>query len=366
MVPTNIIRQLTGADTLPAMLWLIVAIVGTLAIAFVCSLFEALVLSTTVAEVEALKKKSPRRGQLLEVVKSQIEETISAILTLNTIANALGSVVIGAISAHLFRQTMLAVVTAIFGALLLVAGEVLPKNIGVVYRPALQPYLVYPLVWLRKILRPVTWLANAIVRLFVKPRRDDHASEEEIRLLAERGARFGTLTKSESNIIANALSLDEVRVGALMTPRTVVTALRRSATVGEVFREYPNLPFGRLPVYGRNLDDIVGLARRRDLLKAKANDQDGAAVETLMHEAQFIPETATAANALQLALKSHQKMLVVVDEFGATAGVVTIEDLIEHLIGGEIFESDDVAVDMRELARAKSRRATQRKKANET
>lgn len=347
------------------MLWLIAAIVFTLTISFICSLFEALVLSTTVAEVESLKKRRPRRGQALEMIKSEIEETISAILTLNTMANALGSVVIGAIGAHLFGESVLAIITAVFGALLLIGAEVLPKNIGVVYRQTLQPHVVYPLVWLRRLLRPVTWLANAIVRLFVKPRRADHGSDEEILLLAERGARFGTLTKSESNIIANALSLDAVRVGALMTPRTVVTALRRSATIAEVFREYPNLPFGRMPVFGRNLDDIVGLVRRRDLLKAKANDQDNQLVESMMHEAQFIPETATAANALQLCLKSHQKLLVVVDEFGATAGVVTIEDLIEHLIGGEIFESDDVAVDMRELARAKSRRASRPRKPGE-
>jgi CBS domain containing-hemolysin-like protein len=348
------------------MLWLVVAIVGTLAVSFICSLFEALVLSTTVAEVESLKKRVPRRGQLLETIKSEIEQTISAILTLNTVANALGSVVIGAIGAHLFGESMLAVITAVFGATLLVCAEVLPKNIGVVYRRTLQPYVVYPLWWLRRVLRPVTWLANTIVRVFVKPRQAEHGSDEEILLLAERGARFGTLTKSESNIIANALSLDDVRVSELMTPRTVVTALRRSATVADVFREYPNLPFGRLPVYGRNLDDIVGLVRRRDLLNAKANDQDTTLVEALMHDAQFIPETATAANALQLCLKSHQKLLIAVDEFGAIAGVVTIEDLIEHLIGGEIFEPDDVAVDMRELARAKTRRASRLRRPGET
>lgn len=348
------------------MLWLIVAIGVTLAISFVCSLFEALVLSTTVAEVESLKKSSPRRGQLLEMVKSDIEQTISAILTLNTIINALGSVVIGAIGAHLFGEKILVVITAAFGALLLIGAEVLPKNVGVVYRRALQPYVVYPLWWLRRALRPVTWFANSIVRIFVRPRQAEHGSDEEILLLAERGARFGTLTKSESNIIANALSLDDVRVSELMTPRTVVTALRRTATVADVTREYPNLPFGRMPVYGRNLDDIVGLVRRRDLLKAKANDQDNVTVETLMHEAQFIPETATAANALQLCLKSHQKLLVAVDEFGAIAGVVTMEDLIEHLIGGEIFESDDVAVDMRELARAKLRRTARPRRPGDT
>jgi CBS domain containing-hemolysin-like protein len=101
------------------------------------------------------------------------------------------------------------------------------------------------------------------------------------------------------------------------------------------------------------MDDIVGLVRRRDLLKAKANDQDLDLVEKLMQEINFIPETVTAANALQLFLKTHQQLLVVVDEFGATAGVVTMEDVMEHLLGREIFEKDDVAVDMRELARAK-------------
>jgi CBS domain containing-hemolysin-like protein len=338
------------------MLWLLFAIAVTLTVSFVCSLFEALVLSTTVAEIEALKKKSARRGQRLEQIKVELDETISAILTLNTIANGLGSIVIGALGAHLLGDRMLAVVTVIFGTVLLVGAEVLPKNIGVVYRRALQPYVVYPLWWMRKVLTPITWACNVVVRFIVPQGKHNHRSDEEIILLAEHGARHGTLSQSESSIIANALSLDDVRVSQLMTPRTVVTALRRSATVGEVFREYPNLPFGRMPVYGRNLDDIVGLVRRRDLLKAKANDQDLALVETLMHEAQFIPETATAANALQLCMKVHQQILIVVDEFGATAGVVTMEDLMEHLLGGEIFEKDDVAVDMRELARAKLQR----------
>jgi CBS domain containing-hemolysin-like protein len=158
---------------------------------------------------------------------------------------------------------------------------------------------------------------------------------------------------SESSIIANALSLDNVRVSEIMTPRTVVTALNRSSSVAEVFREQPTLAFGRMPVYGKNMDDIVGIVRSRDLLKAKAADQDAGLVEHFMQEAQFIPETATVGNALQVSLKTHNKLLVVVDEFGSTAGVVTMEDVIEHLLGREIFDKDDVAVDMRELARTK-------------
>jgi CBS domain containing-hemolysin-like protein len=180
-------------------------------------------------------------------------------------------------------------------------------------------------------------------------------------LLAERGAQEGTLSHSESSIIANALSLDNVRVSEIMTPRTVVTALSRSSSVAEIFQEHPTLTFGRMPVYGKNLDDIVGVVRSRDLLKAKAQDQDGGLVEHFMQEAHFIPETATVGNALQQSLKTHNKLLVAVDEFGATAGVVTMEDVIEHLLGREIFDKDDVAVDMRELARARQQKQERRR-----
>ena len=328
-------------------------IVLTVGASFFCSLCESIILSTTIAEIEALKRTRPRRAALLETLKREIDATISAILTLNTVANSLGSVLVGALAVHFYGGSALIVILIVFGAVLLVFSEVLPKNIGVTHRRMLQPFVVYPIGWLCKSLLPVTWLCALVVRPFVGPPARLHGSEEEIILLAERGAQEGTLTSSESSIIANALSLDNVRVSEIMTPRTVVTALHRSSSVAEVFREHPTLPFGRMPVFGKNIDDIVGVVRNRDLLKAKALDQDAGLVEHFMQEAQFTPDTATVANALQLCLKTHNKMLVAVDEFGSTSGVVTMEDIIEHLLGREIFEKDDVAVDMRELARAR-------------
>jgi CBS domain containing-hemolysin-like protein len=328
-------------------------IILTIGTSFFCSLCESIVLSTTIAEIEALKKTRPRRGTLLETLKREIDATISAILTLNTAANSIGSIIVGALVVQLYGASVLAPISIGFGAVLLVFSEVLPKNIGIAHRRALQPYVVYPIGWLRRVLLPITWICAIVVRPFVGPPAKLHGSEEEIILLAERGAQEGTLTKSESSIIANTLSLDNVRVSEIMTPRTVVTALRRASTVGEVFVELPALPFGRMPVFGKNVDDIVGIVRSRDLLKAKAHDQDGALVEQFMQEAQFIPETATVGNALQLCLKAHTKLLVVVDEFGATSGVVTMEDVFEHLLGREIFDKDDIAVDMRELARTR-------------
>lgn len=339
------------------------AIILTLGISFICSLMEALVLSTTVSEVESLKKTRPRRGEILEQLKTSLEETISTILTLNTIANTLGSITIGGLAIKLFGQTSLGIISALMTLGILFFSEVIPKNLGVVYRQSLQPHVVYPLLWMRNALRPVTYLCNVLVRIVITSPPEKTDSDEEIILLAERGAMEGSLTKSESSIITNALSLDEVRVLDIMTPRTVITSLKRTATIGEVFEAYPNLPFARIPVYQESLDHVVGLVRRRDLLKAMANDLEEDLIAAHMQEIHFIPETATAGQALQEFLKTHQQLFVVVDEFGSTAGVLTIEDVMEHIIGREIFEKDDVAVDMRELARARLKKSLRQRRA---
>ncbi len=335
------------------MLALFLAIVLTLGVSFLCSLCEAMILSTTDGEVEALKESRPRRGAALERLKTRLEDTSSAILTLNTVANTLGSVAIGALASHHFGDAALGVISAVLTVGILVFSEIIPKNLGFVHRRALHPHLTPLLALMVRSLRPVTFLTRRLVRYIVGAPAEAAPAEDEIRRLAERGARHGHLGAHESSIIANALRLDEVRVRTIMTPRNVVGALRQTATIGEVFRDHPNLSFGRLPVFGRDLDDIIGLVRRRDLLKAKAADADADPVGKYVQPIQFIPDTVTAAEALRLFLEHHQRLLVVVDEFGSTAGVISMEDVMETLLGREIFEKDDVAVDMRELARAR-------------
>lgn len=341
-----------------AMFVFVLAVVLTVLISFLCSMTEALILSSTTAEIESLKRSAPKRGALLELFRHNLDSTISTILTLNTIANTLGATVIGALGTRLFGDAALGFISAGLTLAILILAEVIPKNLGVVHRSTLQPHVVYPLLTAQRALSPIIWVCQQVVRFVIRKRADQHAADREIILLAEKGAQEGTLSRSESSIITNALSLDDVRVSEIMTPRIVVTALARNATVGDVFRDHPNIPFARIPVFGRNLDDIAGIVRRRDLLKAKANDQDTELVEKLMQEVQFVPETITVAQALQQFLKTHQQIAVVVDEFGTTSGVVTMEDIMEHILGREIFEKDDVAVDMRELARSKTQKLT--------
>jgi CBS domain containing-hemolysin-like protein len=196
-------------------------------------------------------------------------------------------------------------------------------------------------------------MLRSLVRL-EKPTEEEQ--EEEIRLLAERSVESGALSDSERQLITNALSLDDLRVENIMTPRTVVTFLDGDATVEEVCRDFKNIPFARLPVYGENTDDIIGLVRRRDILQSYSEDKDTLTMQELMGEVVYVPETASALDALQLFLKKHQQFAVVVDEYGSTAGVISMEDIVEHLIGEEIYEDSDVAVDMRELARRRAQR----------
>ena len=331
----------------------IAAIAFTLGVSGFCSLLEAMILSTTTAEIEALKNKSPRRGALLEKLRVRLEDSISSILTLNTIANTLGATIVGAMAMKIYGNQWLALVSGLLTFGILVFSEILPKNIGVVYRVPLQRWLVYPLFLLVTVFRPVAVLSGSLVRALIRPQPETDKSEKEILLLARRGAKEGHLTESETDMIANALSLDDIRVSEIMTPRTVVTALDEQLTIGEVFRRFRNIPFARMPVYHDSIDEVVGLVRRRDLLHAMAEGRENKRVADFQHEVHFIPETVTAAAALQIFLKTHQQLAVVVDEFGSVAGVVTMEDIMEHIIGREIFEKDDPAIDMRELARAR-------------
>ena len=333
--------------------WFILAIAATLLVSFVCSMLVGVISSTTMREVEDLKVSNRKAGERLEHLKLDLDSDLVGVSVVSISARVIGTAVAAVLCVQLFGiKTSLGLLAA-HVLLLLLVGEVLPKQLGATYRISLQPLATSCVHLIQKLTRPITVFGAFLVRPIRREEPEVHKSDEEIILLAERGAQEGTLSKSESSIIANALSLDDVRVSEIMTPRTVVTALRKNATVGEVFREFPNVPFARIPVYSKNVDDVVGLVRRRDLLKAKANDQDFELVERLMQEVHFIPETVTVANALQVFLKTHQQLLVAVDEFGATAGVVTMEDVMEHLIGREIFEKDDMAVDMRELARSK-------------
>jgi CBS domain containing-hemolysin-like protein len=329
------------------------AIAFTIGVSALCSILEAMILSTTTAEIEGLKKTHPKRGEKLEKYKIELAETSSAILSLNTIANTLGATMVGGLAVKIWPEdaNILFKVSAAMALAILFFSEIIPKNMGVLYRPALQPILIYPLTWVCAIMAPLSSIVAVLVRLLLKPAETTTDSDEEILLLAEKSAKEGTLTSNEREVIHNALSLDEVLVDQIMTPRTVLYAIDEEETVGSLFEKESNLPFARIPTYRDETENITGIVRRRDILSAKAKDQDDRTIASMASEAIYIPDNATVDDALQIFLKKHQQLGIAVDEFGTISGVITMEDVIEHIIGQEIFEDDDPAIDMRELAR---------------
>ncbi len=335
------------------MFYFILTVLLTLAVSAFCSLMEAMILSTTPVEVENLKRRSKRRGNLLEKFVSDIDETTSAILTANTIANTFGATLAGIQCARIFGSDAFSgyVFPAFLTVCILFFSEILPKNIGILYRPSLQPFLVWPLYWLVRAMKPVCIISSWVIGKISSRRKAPSLSDDEIILLADKGERDGLISEQERKLIANTLSLDDVVVSEIMTPRTVVVALDETSTAAEAFRRNRGLGFSRMPVYRDTIDNIVGVVRRRDILKAVADDRDTAKISELVQPAVFVPENGSALSVLRILIKKHQQIGIVVDEFASLTGVVSLEDIFEHLLGSEIFESDDIAVDMREFAR---------------
>ena len=331
----------------------ILAITFTIGVSAICSILEAMILSTTTAELESLKKKYPKRGAKLEHYKLELEETSSAILSLNTIANTLGATIVGGLAVKIWPgdANVLLKISTIMAIAILFFSEIIPKNMGVIYRQTLQPILIYPLTLVRSSMAPLSGLAAFFVRILLRPTQSETNNREEILLLAEKSAKDGTLTSNKQEMINNALSLDNVLVHEIMTPRMVVYSIDGTETVGSLIEKDNDLPFARIPVYNDQSDNITGIVRRRDILIAKAKGNDQFFISELANEALFIPDNATAEDALQTFLKSHQQLAITVDEFGNMSGVLAIEDVIEHIIGQEIFEDDDLAINMRDLAR---------------
>lgn len=337
----------------------LLAVFFTLGVSALCSIIEAMVLSTTSIDIEELKKSNPRTGKLIESVKLDVEVTISSILTINTVANTLGAILVGGIAIKLFGEVWLGAVSAMMTLAILLFSEILPKNLGVVYRRSLFPILIFVLLFIIKIATPLTKISSIFIRFFVRTPPPADRSQEEIALIAERGAREGSVSTSELHLIRSTLALKGTRVAGIMTPRNVVTLLAANDTAGDVIDRFGDIPFARMPVESSTSEDIVGVARRRDILHAIAHGHRDRPIAKIMQPPTFVPEVGVISKTLESLLETHQQLAVVIDEFGSFSGVVTLEDIFENLIGRKFFEPDDRAADMRALAASRSQTRNQ-------
>lgn len=333
---------------------LIISVSFAILTSALCSILEAALYSLSLSHIELLAQNRPQTASMLTKLKSNIDEPITAILTLNTIANTFGATVSGAAAAVVFGENKLIWFSLFFTMAILLFSEILPKTAGVVYNRQLAPYIAAPLQLMITILRPFIWLSQTVTRLIPNRDKDHQISAEELQAIAMISRKSGEIEKEQELVITNILKLGERTVRQVMTPRTVTFSLEKDLTIREAAELKDEWKIhSRAPVYGDNVDNIVGIAMSRDVYMAATDNRQHLKLTHIMHPPHFIPETAPLNRVLFEFFERHQHLFIVVDEYGSVTGVISLEDIIEEIVGYEIMDESDRTKNMRELARIK-------------
>ncbi|PWU20863.1 MAG: Mg2+ and Co2+ transporter [Bdellovibrio sp.] len=320
-----------------------------LCLCFLCSFLEGVFLSITATYVALAVKEGRRHGRLLEHLKENVDRPLSAILTLNTIANTIGSSSVGALTYELYGNAAVSVVSTILGFAVLVLGEFVPKVLGTVYWKQTAALSAYAIQFLIFVLSPIVWLAETLGRLVKRP-ETTVVTREEMIATAELGVEEGALHRKESAIIKNLLTLNSLFVSDIMTPRSVCFALEGDMTVAEVHQKHKPLRFSRIPVYIEDLDHVIGVTMRYRIQECLSNDQDNVKIKDITTPISTVSERMTVAGLLDFFIRKKEHLALVVDEYGIVTGLVTLEDAIETLLGVEIVDELDNVTDMRQYA----------------
>ena len=310
-----------------------VLVVGiSLAVSFLCSIMEAVLLSVTASHVALLQRRGDRAGELLAGYREELDDPIAAILTLNTFAHTVGAAMGGALALQLFGNAWLALFSALLTLAVLVFSEIIPKTLGARHWKALAGPVAYVLRGLIFVMKPLLVPLSLLSRLLTAKRAPEPTvSRRELELLAEIGQREGIIDQDEWKVVRNVINLHTVKVGAVMTPRTDIVAVPVTAEPDEATATMLDSTHSRIPVYEESLDHIVGILRARDLWRAI---QRGATdLRTIVKPARFVPENITVEQVLEEMRAERFKIAIVIDEFGGTAGLVTLEDLLEEIVG---------------------------------
>ena len=335
------------------MLILIIVVLLTLLISANCSLYEAVLYSARMGTLEAAKENK-RTGKLARqfiAFKQNISEPISAILILNTIANTAGATIAGMYAAAVFGASYIPLFSLVFTLAILFLSEILPKTMGAVHWRGIWPYIIGPVQILKYVLYPVVRLSQGFSAFITKDHQAAKITEDEILALVHMGARDGEISEDESQMVKNIIKLEEIKGRSIMTPRTIIFSLEATITIDEAFGLMKDKGFSRIPLYEGHKEKIVGYVMAHDIIIAKAQGQESSPLKSIARPVRFVPGSANCLTLLQNFLKLRMQMAIMVDEFGGIAGLLTLEDLIETLLGTEIVDETDRAVDWQDVAR---------------
>ena len=314
-------------------------------ISFLCSLLESVILSTSHTYIEILSRRGASYASRLKKMKYQISRPLSAILTVNTIANTLGATGVGAQVHKLYGSHLVTLFSIILTLVILIFSEIIPKTLGAAYWRVLLPFSVYTIQFLIFICYPfvkLSYLVNRVFRI-----RSLHITREDIIGSANMGVNEGVIYKNEGELIQNILKLKSRKVSEIMTPRTVITAFEKKMTVEQALKKYQPLRFARIPVYEDNLDHVIGMVHRYKILEARSQNYEKLTVDNYLSPIHTVPESISVTAALNQFIKRKEHIFLVVDEYGSLAGLVSMEDVVETILGIEIVDELDSVADLR-------------------
>lgn len=330
---------------------------------FLCSIWEAVLLSITPSYVHREVATGSSLGHRLQEYKEDIDRPLSAILTLNTIAHTVGAIGVGAKAGELYGDSSLSflglnisiesILAGLMTLFILILSEIIPKTIGANMWRSLVSFTIRSIGILMFILAPLVWLSQLITKSLKNEKDKSVLSRADFAVMAKVSELSGTLDQSESKIITNLLHLNSYEVRDIMTPRSVVEIAKGSMTVRQYYEILKRIPYSRIPIYGDRQDDITGMVLKDDILSMLAEDKDEVLLSELSRPIVWVTDRMSVQQLFDKLVREKIHIVYVTDDYGSLMGLVTMEDLLETIMGFEITDETDVVADLQGLARKK-------------
>ena len=330
-------------------------------VSFLCSIAEAVLLSVRPSYVTSLERSGAPGAAALSKLRENLDRPLAAILTLNTISHTVGAAGVGAQATFVFGSHYHGIVSGVLTLLILVFSEIIPKTLGAAYWKSLAPTTGVILVWITKLMHPIIQMSEWITRGLSKSGASAFTfSRDEMEAMADIGAEEGVIDDDEREIVANLMGLQKLSVRAIMTPRSVLFSAQKDITTAEYFKAHAAVPFSRIPIYKDNADDIEAYVLKAEIFAAQAKDEHDRTLQEFARPFPVIPDVVSVFRAFKQLAKESAHAALVVDEYGGLQGLVTLEDVVETLVGFEITDELDTVKDMQVLARERWRRRLER------
>ncbi|MBQ6437412.1 MAG: DUF21 domain-containing protein [Bacteroidales bacterium] len=340
---------------------LLVFLLGALLISFLCSILEATLMSTPLSYITMREDEGYRYAKRMKEYKQDPSRAIAAILSLNTIANTIGAAGVGRQAQLVFGSTWFGVVSAVMTLLILVFAEIIPKTIGTSHWKKLMGFATVMIRALIVCLWPIVVCVEYLQKLITPKNAENAISREEVGAMADVAEESGELDEDENEIIQNLINIDDITASEAMTPRVVAAIAPEKMTIKAFYKDRRYVHHSRIPVYADNDEYITGYILRMDALQLMAEDKYDMTLGDIRRPVDSFQEETPIADIWDKMLKKKEQLVIIINEYGSFQGIVTMEDVIEMVLGDEIVDERDAVVDMQQLALEKWKKLKKKK-----